>query len=108
MPATISLEGLIVLLSVISVTCPGFILSRQWIMRKRAVTMASIITDGSILLFGAFLLTAAGLILTDSIRERNLRKQFTDDADIMPRLATKTYLIVCESSLQNTAKAQEN
>jgi hypothetical protein len=94
MAATISLEGLIALIGVICVTCPGFILSRQWIMRKRPITAASIITDGAVLLFGCFLLTAAGLIMTDAIIERDLRKTYKEDTEVLARLVTKPYLVV--------------
>jgi hypothetical protein len=84
-------EGLIILLAFICAIVPMLILTRHWILRNKAQTTASRISNLAVILFGIFKVAVSALVITDCAREMVIRKTTGQNGEVEALLLTQSY-----------------
>jgi hypothetical protein len=71
-------------------------IARQYILRHREPTPASVISDASLIIFTACIVTIGALELRNDFIEKKLRNRYNgDEKQVRIHLLTPTYATVC-------------
>jgi hypothetical protein len=95
----VSLDTVIILDLVLLPVMIPLVIGRQWVLRYRKATVASVISDISFIIFTLISQTIGAIDVRNSFVEKNLRIHYTKEEDVSKHLLTTTFLKV--SSWEN-------